>query len=169
MNKDQLILIGTVVGVHGVKGVLKIASYAESVRSFQEYGDIFYQKDGGAVRRLKIGWIKPHKNAFLMSAEGVAGMDAAEALVGGDLFIDRQFLPAPEEGSYYWADLIGLSVFSTDGSFLGILESVIRTGSNDVYVVRNDDQEVLAPALASVIMSVDLEKGVMRVSLPEGM
>jgi len=78
-----------------------------------------------------------------------------------------------EAGTYYWSDLIGLSVFSKDEDYIGRLTAILPTGSNDVYVVANVVQghkkEVLIPALESVVVDIDLEKRVMHVDLPEGL
>ena len=70
-------------------------------------------------------------------------------------------------------DLIGLSVYTIDGDCLGRIDSIIPTGSNDVYVVKNmvdgKENEVLIPALESVVVEVDLNREIMRVDLPEGL
>lgn len=169
MESNRYILIGTVVGVHGVKGVIKITSYAESIESFQVFRELYFQKDKNEKRLLEIEWVKPYKNSLLLALKDINDRNDAEILVGGNLFIDRNLLPELEEGSYYWADLINLSVFSVHGEYLGILESIFRTGSNDVYVIRNHDTERLIPAIASVIVSVDIKAGMMHVNLPEGL
>jgi 16S rRNA processing protein RimM len=75
----------------------------------------------------------------------------------------------PEEGDYYWVDLIGLSVFTMEGVFLGILENIFSTGSNDVFVVKNEKTEKLIPALESVVKKIDLVGKTMTVELPEGL
>ena len=83
--------------------------------------------------------------------------------------MDRTLLPELASDTYYWADLIGLSVYTTQGDYLGRLTSILPTGSNDVYIVRTEDRETLVPALASVVCSVDLANQTMRVKLPEGL
>ena len=93
----------------------------------------------------------------------------AEALIGSDIFIEKRRLPEPEEGSYFWFDLIGLDVFGVDQKYLGRLESIIQTGSNDVYVVKNEDTEILIPALEAVVQKIDLKNRRMQVELPEGL
>ena len=93
----------------------------------------------------------------------------AEALIGAEFFIEKEILPELEEGTYYWIDLIGLSVYTTDDVCIGRIESILQTGSNDVYVVKDKNKETLIPALASVILSVNLEEKIMRVDLPEGL
>jgi len=82
-------------------------------------------------------------------------------------------LPELEEDTHYWFDIIGLSVFLKDNTFIGNVTSVIPTGSNDVYVVKDPDknktQEILIPAIESVVLEIDLKNGRMSVDLPEGL
>ena len=74
-----------------------------------------------------------------------------------------------EEGTYYWVDLIGIGVFTTEKEYLGRIESIVETGSNDVYVVKNGEREILIPALETVVLDIDLGKKQMQVDLPEGL
>jgi 16S rRNA processing protein RimM len=78
-------------------------------------------------------------------------------------------LPKPDEGEYYWADLIGLRVSTEAGDDLGTLREIIETGSNDVYVVKGACREFLIPATDDVVRGIDLDAGTMTVSPLEGM
>ncbi len=162
-------LIGQIVGVHGIKGNCKIRSYAESLSVFQSDSVVIVATSDGRQKPYEINWVKPHAKAALISFKGVDTRDQAEALIGCELFIEKSRLPDPEEGSYYWFDLIGLDVFDADQKYLGRLESIIQTGSNDVYVVKEDDTEILIPALKSVVQKIDLKNRRMQVDLPEGL
>jgi 16S rRNA processing protein RimM len=163
------VLIGKIVGVHGIKGNCKIRSYAESLSVFQTYSVVIVATSDGRQNPYEINWVKPHAKAALISLKGVDTRDQAEAFIGCELFIEKNRLPDPEEGSYYWFDLIGLDVFDDDQKYLGRLESIIQTGSNDVYVVKEDDTEILIPALESVVQKIDLKNRRMQVDLPEGL
>ena len=121
------------------------------------------------MRDYEINWVKPHSKVDLLSLKGIETRDQAQALIGSELFIEKAQLPHLDEGNYYWFDLIGLEVFSTDNNYPGRLHSIIQTGSNDVYVVKKDENEILIPALESVVHAIDLEKKRMRVELPEGL
>ena len=74
-----------------------------------------------------------------------------------------------EEGEYYVADLIGLTVVTEDGEKLGILEDVLQTGANDVYVVSDGKREILIPVIPQCILNVDLEEGMVKVHLLKGL
>jgi 16S rRNA processing protein RimM len=169
IEEAEGIPIGKVVGVHGVKGNLKVYSYAESVSIFETRAQIFIGTEEGAGKHFTIQWVKPHKRVFLFCLEGVESREQAESLIGLELFIEKTALPDTEDGEFYWFDIIGLSVFETDGNFLGVVDSIMRTGSNDVYVVKDRDSEILVPAIEAVVVEIDLEKKIMRVDLPEGL
>ncbi len=74
-----------------------------------------------------------------------------------------------DEDVHYWFDLIGIDVYTIEGDHLGRIESIIETGSNDVYVVKDGSTEVLIPALGSVVLNIDTEHNRMEVDLPEGL
>jgi 16S rRNA processing protein RimM len=134
---------------------------------------LWVQSEGSAATAHTVVWVQPHGQKVRMAFEEVIDRNAAEALVGASLFIDRSILPDLEADTYYWFELIGLCVEDSKGTPLGKLEAVLPTGSNDVYVVRDHRRrparELLIPALASVVLEVDLAGGVMRVELPEGL
>jgi 16S rRNA processing protein RimM len=161
--------MGKVVGTHGIQGTLKVYSDSESWSLFGPGGSIFIQNPDGSVKTWQIKWLRPHKRFLLLSLEGVTTLEKAQTFKGSQVLVDKTALPHLEEGAYYWFDLIGLRVFSMDGSVLGKIESIIETGSNDVYVVRNGNRETLVPALTKVVKAVDLESRTMRVDLPEGL
>ncbi|MFC1798589.1 ribosome maturation factor RimM [Thermodesulfobacteriota bacterium] len=173
LEKTGYLRIGKVVGVHGLKGNLKIRSYAESLSIFQPDQQLLVEIPEGRETLFTIKWVKPHTKKVLLSLKEIENRNLAEALVGSDIYIDRNILPEPEPGTYYWFDIIGLSVFTVDGDFLGRVDSILQTGSNDVYVVKDPDKgphhEILIPVLVSVIRSVDLESKTIKVDLPEGL
>ncbi len=173
MNKPEPIkervIIGKIVGVHGIKGTLKIHSYAESLEIFTPDTIITVSTPDGSQKGYDIDWIKPHSRGALLALKNVNHRDQAKTLVGADLQIEKAALPELETGVYYWYELIGLKVLTTDDRYLGRLESIIETGANDVYVVKNDEREVLIPALESVVQTIDIESNLMRVDLPDGL
>lgn len=158
-----------IVGVHGLNGNVKVRSYAESTALFGPDRELTVRHSDGQDTVYRIRWVKPHGGLLLLSLQGVDDRSTAESLKGAEIFIDRTLLPDLEEGAYYWADLIGLDVYAQDDTYLGCVASIIPTGSNDVYVVRQDGQDVLIPATEQVVLNVDLAGRTMRVELPEGL
>ena len=169
MDKIGYVLIGKVVGVHGIKGTNKFKSYAESLSVFAPDRSILVRDNRNREERLEVNWVKSHTRTPLIAFKGVTNRDEAEALIGADMFIPETELPELDEGTYYWFELIGLEVYTTEDDYLGRITSIFETGSNDVYVVKDKQQEVLIPALESVVIDIDLEHNRIRVDLPEGL
>jgi 16S rRNA processing protein RimM len=156
-----------------MNGTSRVVSYAESLSAFKPNSEIILRSPDGQEKTYEINWVKPHTRNALMALKGVSDRTQAENLIGCELLIDKASLPELENGTYYWFDLIGLSVFTTEGKLLGRIASIISTGSNDVYVVKPPDgdekDEVLIPALESVVLDIDLARQKMLVDLPEGL
>ena len=162
-------LIGKIVGIHGIKGTNKLRSYAESLSVFLPGRSILVRDLRGREASYEIHWVKPHTGTPLVSFKGITNRGQAKTLIGAELFIPQSELPELDEDTYYWYDLIGIEVVTMTGKFLGRIESIIETGSNDVYVVKSNEKEVLIPALESVVLDIDLEHKRMQVDLPEGL
>jgi len=167
--KKDLVLIGKILGAHGMKGTCKIQSYAESLEIFKSGEFLLVSRPGGSENRYEIDWIQPHSRWALLALKQVTRRDQAKSLIGSELFVEKAGLPELELGAYYWFDLIGLDVYTSDDRYIGRLDSIIETGANDVYVVKNDVRETLVPALQSVVQSIDIETKIMRVELPKGL
>ncbi len=165
--------MGRVSGAHGIQGGLKVHSYAETIDVYRVGEGIRLALPGGEHRTMVLRWVKPHGRGLRMGLESIDDRTGAEHLVGSMLFVEKSRLPALEEDTYYWFELVGLTVVDTDGRCLGTLDEVIPTPGNDVYVVHDNTggrrREILIPAIASVVMRIDLDDGVMRVDLPEGL
>jgi len=167
VETDGYLSIGKIVGVHGVKGALRVCSYAESPSIFQANILLLLRNTEGSEIRYPVRWAKSHSRGVLLALEGIDDRDNASSLIGREIFIDKALLPKLEEGTYYWSDIIGLAVYDTEDAYLGRVTSVFPTGSNDVYVVRNGEDERLVPALEWVVLGIDLVSGRMTVDLPE--
>ncbi|SMC88103.1 16S rRNA processing protein RimM [Desulfocicer vacuolatum DSM 3385] len=168
MDKADLLIMGHVTGVHGLKGYIKVKSHAASSNTFDSGVRIFV---GPSVSRGKWHTIvktASHKKGLRMLLADV-DINAAQTLVGMDIFIPRADLPDLDDDTYYWNDLIGMTVNDINQGVLGTIEHVMATGSNDVFVVTGGTREVLVPSLAHVVLSVDLESRTMTVDLPEGL
>ena len=162
-------LIGKIVGVHGLKGTNKLRSYAESLSVFSPGSSILVCDTRGREESYEINWVKPHTGTPLVSFKEITNRNQAKKLIGAEVYIPQSELPELDEDTYYWFDLIGIDVYTRAEKFLGRIESIIETGSNDVYVVKRQEKEVLIPALESVVLNIDLAHKKMIVDLPEGL
>jgi len=170
MNPDTCVTIGRIVGVHGIKGYVKIHCEADSFSVFTPGHSVIVRDSKGRSRAMEIVDARPQGRMLLLLLKGVSDRNTAEMLPGSDLLVEKSSLPELEPDTYYWADIVGMSVVSVDGLPVGIVASLIETGSNDVYVVQTPDAgEILIPAIASVVLEIDLNRKIMRVNLPEGL
>ncbi len=167
-NEDTL-LIGKIIGVHGMKGYLKVYSFDESMDLFHPGAQVRLKSSIGEISRLTVRDVQPYKNILRIAFEEVPDRTVAETLAGAELLIQRSQLPEPEQGTWYWCDLVGMSVYGIDGTYLGQVENLFETGSNDVLVVKRGDEEILIPVTASIVCDVDMDYGKINVDLPEGL
>jgi 16S rRNA processing protein RimM len=169
VDKERLLSIGKIVGAHGVKGNLKILSSSDTTSFLTPEALVIVRNKSGLCRQYKIKEADPYKRGALLSLDGITNREQAESMAGSLLMMNRSEMPMLGEGEYYWSDLIGLAVWTTENKMIGHIESIIQTGANDVYVVKGPDGETLVPALAKVVLEIDLEQHAMRVCLPEGL
>lgn len=169
MGKNNVLSVGKIVGAHGTDGAVKAHFFSGPDSQLTQNGQVRLKAPNGNVHTYALEWSSPHKQNLLMGLTGITTRSQAEALVGAELIADRGAFPELEPGTYYWTDLIGLTVHTTDGRCIGNIVSIIPTGGNDVYVANDGERETLIPALASVVLAVDLETKTMRVDLPEGL
>jgi 16S rRNA processing protein RimM len=123
----------------------------------------------GHVQPYEIQEAKIHNKFILAQLKGCEGIADAEKLIGSSVLVKRKNLPPPEEGEYYWFEIIGMDVVTDEGRPLGRVEKILPTGSNDVYLVQGSGGEWLIPAIEEVIVRVDKNKGQMVIHPIEGL
>lgn len=163
---DNLLQIGKITSVFGIKGEVKVQPWCDSPELLCEF-DTLYWKSGTPV---KIESSRVQKNMVVMKIEGVDDPDAAQKLRNHVLYMDRNDVEL-DEGSYFIADLIGLTVVdSRDGKVYGMLSDVTETGANDVYHITDEDGKLLLiPAIPEVVDKVDIDGGVMEITPLDGL
>ncbi|MFQ6078826.1 MAG: ribosome maturation factor RimM [Thermodesulfobacteriota bacterium] len=168
--KGQYIIIGKVSGLHGIEGKLRIHYYNETRSDFLSYRKVYLEDRDGHVRPYEIQEeAKIHKKFISVRLKGCEGAADAEKLIGASVLTKRKNLRPLEEGEYYWFEIIGMDVVTDDGRPLGRVETILPTGSNDVYVVQGCGREWLIPAIEEVIARVDRDKGEMVIHPIEGL
>ncbi len=170
MSTDSSFTIGKVTGVHGLNGNLKVWSFAQSIDSFGSGNIVLLQAKDGKGKEYTILNALPHKKGVLLSLKGVDSRTLAENLMGYEILIDRDQLPEPDEDSWYWQDLIGLTVVDEIRGVIGKISEIFPTGANDVLVVTPigaEKKEILVPMHKHFVVSVDMEKQVVATTLPE--
>lgn len=165
-SQRKFLVVGRVSRPHGIAGEIKV-QLSSGYEGVLDVIERIYLNDAGHPYRILSH--RAHQGGVLLRLERITTRDAAEALRGARVLIDTGDLPALPSGEYYAHQLIGLRVASASGEVLGTLSEVLRTGSNDVYVVKAADRELLLPAIESVIRAIDLDAGTMTVTVPEGL
>lgn len=163
MAELDLFTIGQIVAPHGVRGDVRIYPDTDFPKRFlkMKYGYI----DG---KKYEVESARLHKRVVLMKFVGVDDRNAAELLVKKDLQVPREDLVPLQKGQHYIYDILSSAVYDLQGHELGKLTDVLRTGSNDVYVVTADDgKETLLAAIPDVIKSIDESAKKIVVDPPE--
>ena len=165
--KKQFLEAGKIVRTHGVRGELVLECWADSPEFLAGLKHLYF--DGGS-RDAGLVSSRVHKGRVLLKLQGVDTVEQGDALRGKVLYLDRDDVELPE-GRYFLQDLIGLkAVDGNTGREYGVLQEVLPTGANDVYVITiADRREILVPAIKDCILSVDPEAGRMEIHLLPGL
>ena len=160
----NLIDMGYIANAFGIQGWVKIKTATEYSDSSDEYTQVYLKLKDGTILSKKIEKSFARDGVFHAKLAGVDDRDAAFALKGTIVAVDREEFPDLDEDEFYWADLIGLEVINTVGERLGKVAGLIETGANDVLrVVGDDEVERLLPFVAAVVLAVEKEAGLIRV------
>lgn len=165
----DLFIFGEIVKTRGLQGCVKVLSFLESQDVLDGLEFVYLESKSGVKSRHEIKKINPSGKFLFLEIIGIEDVDAAQALVGSKLLLPRNLLGVLSEDEYYWSDIIGLEAYTEEGRHLGRIESIFPTGSNDVYVCRTGDGEILIPAIADSIVRVDLAGRKIIVRLLEGL
>jgi 16S rRNA processing protein RimM len=160
------LVIATVLRPHGVRGELKIRVETDFPERFALLSRIYL---GPEYLPFELESFRNLPGYGLLKLKGLDDRTAAEALRGMDVQIPIDEAMPLGPGQYYEHEVLGLEVWSVDGERLGLIEEVLFTGSNPVYVTLAPDREILIPSLPDVVLDVDLEGGRMTVRLPPGL
>ncbi|ABB33087.1 16S rRNA processing protein RimM [Geobacter metallireducens RCH3] len=169
LGSTDLVLLGKVVATHGIRGQLSVVPFSGEFSTILSMQTVYLSGPDNRKESFEVDRAAVHRNRVLLTLKGFANINEVLHLVGRELFARRDQFPPLDEGEFYWCDLIGLSVTTSEGLSLGRIEEIIATGSNDVYVVRDGEREYLIPALEDIVVGVDLDKGIMTVSPTEGL
>lgn len=158
------VLLGRIHGAFGVHGELKLESFTAPPAAIFRYQPWALRDAQGRECELSGARGRETAKGLVATFPDVADRDAAEALRGIEVWVERACLPPPAPGEYYWIDLEGLRVANVDGVDFGTVSHLFSTGANDVLVARAGDRERMIPFLEpDYVRSVDFERGVVTV------
>ncbi len=162
MSTDKQILLGRIIGPHGVKGEVKIKSFTADPLDVAAYGAVA-APDG---RRFKLLRTRLQGDVVIAAIKGIADRNTAETLKGVELSVARDDLPETEEGEFYQADLIGLAVYDEGGDKVGEVAGFQHFGAGELLeIARASGGTSYVPFADSMVPEVDVEGG--RIVLSE--
>jgi 16S rRNA processing protein RimM len=150
----ERVTMGQVSGVYGVRGWLRVRSDCEPLEQLLAYSP-WQLKTGTGWCSHVLAEGKVHGPGLVAKLASVDDREQARQLVGADIAVDRDQLPALAEDEYYWNDLIGFGVVTRDGEELGRVTGLMHTGANDVLVVRGDRERLIPFIREQVVVAVD--------------
>ena len=156
MQQNDYLQVGVITSTHGIKGEVKVFPTTDDPNRFRALKDVVLDT-GKEQIPLEIEGVKFFKQYVILKFKGIDN-------------ISRENAVELEEDEYYMADIIGMDVYTEDGEKFGVLEDIMETGANDVYVVSTEAHtEVLLPAIHDCILDVDTENRKMTVHLMDGL
>ena len=165
--KTPFFLIGIVQKAHGVHGEMKVHPTTDDPGRFKKLKEVIVRQQN-REERIPVESARFFKDTVLLKLRGVDDMDRAERFRKAELLVERKDAVPLKENEYYAADLLGMQVYEGE-RHLGELTEVLTTGANDVYVVKDENREILIPAIKECIKNVDVEENRMEVHLLEGL
>jgi 16S rRNA processing protein RimM len=162
-SADRLLVMGHVAAPYGVKGWLHVTPYTEQQDGLLDYPSWYLRMQYRDWHEIRLVQGRVHGKGLVVQLEGCNGRDDASTWTGAEIGIYRSLLPATGEDEFYWSDLTGLKVITVTGKLLGQVDHLIETGSNDVLVVRGEQEHLVPYITGQVVKSVDLTAGEIRV------
>lgn len=166
---QNLLEIGQIVNSYGIKGFFKVVPFTDKITRFNDLKTIYIEKNK-KLEEKEIEEVKYHKNLVLLKLKGIDDINQTLEYKNCYIKIDRKNAVELPQNSYFIIDLIGMEVYTENEELLGKITDVFPTGSNDVYVVKDElGKQILLPAIKDVIKDVNVTDKKMIVHLLEGM
>lgn len=161
--------IGQIVNTFGVKGFVKVKPFTDDLEQFETLKSILVEKSNNMIE-MKIEEVKYQKDVVLLKLKGIDDMTIAEKYKGSYIKIHRKNARKLDKNSYFIADIIGSDVYTDTENYLGKVDDIYNTGSNDIYVVKDElGKQILLPAIKDVILKVDIDSKKVIVHLLKGL
>lgn len=166
---EEFFKVGVITSTHGVRGEVKVFPTTDDPRRFKRLKEVLL--DTGKERlSMEIEGVKFFKQFVILKFKGIDNINDVEKYRQKELYVPRKNAVRLSRDEYFVADLMGLRVVDEADAEIGILEEVMETGANDVYVIRmTDGKELLLPAIKQCVLEVNVEEGFVRVHIMDGL
>ncbi len=166
---EDFLEVGQIVNSYGIKGFFKVVPFTDDITRFDNLKNIYIEKNK-KMEKVEIEEVKYQKNLVLLKIKGIDDINDTEQYKNCYLKIERKDAVELPEDTYFIADLIGIEVYTNQGELLGNIVDIFPTGSNDVYVVKDElGKQILLPAIGEVIENVNVKERKMIVKLIPGL
>ena len=166
---QEYLEIGQIVNTYGIKGFVKVVPFTDDNKRFEDLKTVYIEYKGNLIQ-MTIDEVSYSKNLVLLKFKEAPDINMVEKYKNCYLKIDRKDAVELPEDTYFIVDLLGLEVYTEEGRKLGKVDDIFKTGSNDVYVVKNEEgKQLLLPAIADVIKTIDLQNKKIIVNLIKGL
>ena len=158
-SASQFVVVGKITSAYGIKGWVNVHSFTDPVTNILDYQPWYLlpQKAGKNHEPVRVVSGRAHGKQVVAQIEGCTDRNQAELYRGLEIAIHRDQLPEPDESEHYWIDLVGLSVVNLEGVELGVVDSLLETGANDVLVVKGKKEHLIPYVKDIFIRDVDSE------------
>lgn len=166
---ENYLQVGVISSTHGIRGEVKVYPTTDDAGRFRQLKSVLAETKNGK-KELFVENVRFFKNMVILKFKGIDNINEVEQYKGCPLVVSRENAVELKPGEYFLCDLMGLAVYEEDGNYLGKISEILRTGANDVYVVKTENEkEVLIPNIKDCIIDISLEAGKMTVHLLEGL
>lgn len=165
MEDNRLIIIGRILGVHGIKGELKILPLTDDPGRFYDLDSVTLIQ-GSIEKEYGIANCRLHKKNVLLFLEGIINRNDAEALIGSSVGIPKELAVELAEDEFFIEELLGLPVYN-DGVLLGKITDVMQAGGVDVYTITEGKKVYCVPARKLYFKDVDVKAGRIEATIPQ--
>ncbi|HHV41934.1 MAG TPA: 16S rRNA processing protein RimM [Clostridiaceae bacterium] len=167
---NKYFVIGVITGAHGIDGRLRVKPLTDEPARFLDLKTCRLMKQGKFLRECEVEEAGRHNNLILLRLNGVDNRDQAQALTNLEIAVERGAAIELGPDSWFIADLIGCEVYDVERALLGTVKDILQQPHHDLYVVQKaQEKDLLFPALKTILLSVQPEKGRIDVKLPDGL
>jgi 16S rRNA processing protein RimM len=159
-------VVGRIVGTHGIRGGLRVALISDFPHAFRRHKELLVGDD---LRPFEVVRARVQGESAIVELGGVTTVEAAIGLRGQLLHVPAEEAAKPRRGEHFWHEIVGLRVETVEGRQLGTIAEILRTGANDVYLVKGPSGEVLIPAIEDVVRRIEIKRGRVLVRLLPGL
>jgi len=161
------VCLGRIIGVHGVRGHLKIRAYTDDPAALDQYGPV--SLEDGRTLTLRVKTVTP-KGPVIVSAKEITDRNIAEQMRGLDMYIDRSALPPVTDEEIYQADLVGLNAVTEAGKVIGQIIGIHDFGAGEIAEIKPaDGASVMLPFAPPFRGDVKVDEGLVILCPPDGM